>query len=73
MMTSHQLAKQLLEMPDLPVSCSVDLSEDGNEKTYSDRAHGTSIHEIVPTQRDIVLCFELGDLNFKILHRYNRQ
>jgi len=64
-MKSHELAKQLLSMPDRNLFLSIDMSE--NEATADHRAFSDSIIEAIDNGVDsnmITILAESGALNF---------
>lgn len=64
-MKSHELAKQLLSMPNRDLFLSIDMSED--EETADHRAFSDSIIEVIDngTRDDtITILAESGSLNF---------
>lgn len=63
-MRSHELARRLLERPDLPVEVSVDLSTE-DESTSGHRAFGDA-YTINPDAARMVICAEAGFLNFDL-------
>ncbi len=67
-MRSHDLARRLLSLPDLPVTLSVDLSMGDEESTAGDRAFGCAC-EINPDACAITICAEDGYLNFHPVNR----
>lgn len=62
-MTSHELARQLLSMPDLEVSASIDADEiTGREH---DKVYAESIIEVRIERNMIELHFETASCNYK--------
>lgn len=64
MSSSHELAKLLLELPDKPIRCSVDL--DTEDRDEGRRCFGEFSGEINDVRAEAyTLLFECGELNFK--------
>lgn len=58
-MNSHQLANELLSLPDRNVVASVDINVGGN---FDDKAFGYSCIEVIPNESygEVILQFESG-------------
>ena len=74
-MKAHELARRLLDMPDIDVTASVCMSIDGDESTYHDRVFSDSLCEAQDDGADttITLIFECGYKNEDMLETERKQ